>query len=196
MSERSTDCSMRRPVIQPSAPDKRARQRHDLADMAARLPRGDRTAEAADALLAEKFFDACAIRRKGANAFAVARFRLAPHIVGFGKQSPGFERHDIDVEVLGENGVNDRLILDPEAGREHQPPGDGLARRLEPAKQVQTAGAIRKLRRQHRRNRRGLGWCGKRDAGGGLGGHGNACKRGETPSDMEYYSLEKAITPR
>ncbi len=172
VSERSTDCSTRRPVIHPSAPaSARPAARpcgRGSTPAARRLNCGSRQCLARR----EVFFDAGAVRREGANAFAVARFRLAPDVMRFRKQSSRLQRYDVDIKILRENSVNDGLVLDPEAGREHEPPGDSLARRPQPAEQIQGAGAVRKLCCQHCRDGRGFGRCGKRDVGGGLSGHG------------------------
>ena len=93
-------------------------------------------------MLRHEGFDAQALRIECANAPAIARFGLAPHYVGFGKQPPGIEGDDVDGQILAQNGVRDGLVFEPEARGEHQPARDGAPRLRQPVNQIEIGKAV------------------------------------------------------
>ncbi len=95
------------------------------------------------ALVADQRFKRAALRHNGADVAAIAGLGRGPDVVGLGKQPAGVERDQIDIETLAEDGVADRLILNPEAGGEGEPAGDGLARGFDAAEQVERSGSLR-----------------------------------------------------
>ena len=63
----------------------------------------------------------------GTDAAPVTALRLRPQRMRLGKETPGVERHHVDVEAAFANPVKDELAFDAEAVREHDGAVDGLA---------------------------------------------------------------------
>lgn len=120
----------RRPVrgligAQPADPSRsagqRASERFDLAGCAAGMPRPNRNSETVYTLSRDKLFEPFVIGVHGSDAPTVSPLGLSPKGVRLGKQPPGIERDHVDFEFLCEDCVCNRLILDTEASREHDP---------------------------------------------------------------------------
>jgi len=99
----------------------RAIERLDLANMAAGESRIARSIKTVDPVLLDQRFEAFILRIDRADAPAVAALRLRPKLVALAKQPAGVECRNLNVDrVLGDQMEND-LILQTEAGREHDP---------------------------------------------------------------------------
>ena len=68
----------------------------------------------------------------GADAPAVALLGLLPELVGRREQPARVQGHHLDVEAAGEDEMGQRLVLEPEAGREHDPARHRCAQRGQP----------------------------------------------------------------
>lgn len=79
-------------------PGKRAVERLDLADVAAGEARLARGVETIDALRRHEAFERARLGVDGADAAAITLLGLFPGPVGLGKQPPGVERGELDVE--------------------------------------------------------------------------------------------------
>src|SRR5205085_12485397 len=111
---------------QPGHPGGRIRQCPvqwlDFADVAAIEPRRLAMVEAVDPGVGDPGGERPRVRVVGADALAVTLLGLLPELVGGRKEAAGVQRHHLDVEPAGEDDVGERLVLQPEAGREHDPP--------------------------------------------------------------------------
>ncbi len=104
-------------------PGERPAEGFDLAEAAAGLPRRHRMAEAVDALARDEFLLGDAFRRIGADADAVGRLGLGPHVVGLRVEPARIEGDDLGPPLGHGHGMGQRLILDAEAGREDEAAG-------------------------------------------------------------------------
>ena len=96
-------------------------------------------AEAEHPVAGDQRLDLLCVRRDQANANPVAQLGQLDRLEHFGKQAPGIEGEDIDLGAGLGDGVKDRLILEPEAGRERDaaldpPPhlADSIGQALDP----------------------------------------------------------------
>src|SRR5208337_4182921 len=123
--------SMRRLIgAQSGDPDfragQRASQRLDLARSATRFARFERVVKSIDALVRDQLLQGRGVGIESADAKAIFLFGARPDVVGFGKQSPGVEGDDFDVDFSRAESMGDGLVLDPETGGED----DAARRRL------------------------------------------------------------------
>ncbi len=108
-------------------------QRPDFAHLAAGLAVVDRLAEAEHAVAGDESLDLRGFRRDEPDAQAIANLGKLDGLKHLGKQAAGVEGENIDVGAGLGDGIEDRLIVETEAGREddpslHRPPyfGDAL----------------------------------------------------------------------
>lgn len=139
----------------------RALERRDLAHMATGAARGGRRAKAVAALPVDQRFEFVPVRNDGADAAAVAAFGFGPDVMGFRKQAASVEGDDVDSQRLGENGMADRLIFEPEAGGEDERPANGGADRCDALEQIERGGGHRQPARQGAGVVSIRGWGGK-----------------------------------
>src|SRR5260370_634068 len=121
-----------------------ARERFDLAQPAAPQPRLDRGAETVDAVLGNPCFDATALGEESLDAPSIVLLGLRPDLVRLREQAAGVEGHDLDAEVLGENSVADRLVLETRAGGEDEAARDCGAGGREPLVKAEAGAGTRK----------------------------------------------------
>src|SRR4029079_6284409 len=78
----------------------------------------DRMAKAVHAVAGDQLLDLCGLRRHEADTHAIAKLRKLDRLEHFGKQPSGIEGEHVDLGARFGNGVQDSLILEPEAGGE------------------------------------------------------------------------------
>ena len=141
-----------RGLFRPQAADprdgrgKRATERLQFAYRAARVARFKGSAESIDALVVNKPFQAVAVRKKPANTAAITRFRPAPKLVRFRKQSPSVEGDDVNRQILYEDCVRNGLILKAETRREHDSTRDVITDRRHALLKIKSCAFARQSR--------------------------------------------------
>ena len=123
-----------------------APERFDLAQPATSLPRLDRGTETVDAVLGNPCLDAAALGEERLDASSIVPLGLRPDLMGLREQAAGVEGHHLDREVLGKDGMSDRLVLETEAGGEDHTARDGGAGGGEPFAEVERPIGVRKPR--------------------------------------------------
>src|SRR5262249_24052596 len=72
------------------------------------------------------------LRIDRANASSEPLFGLGPQIVSLRKQPSGIESDEIDIDVVLNKHLQDDLVLQPEAGRKDDAPGNFLTQLAQP----------------------------------------------------------------
>src|SRR5690606_30074734 len=110
---------------------KRAVERADLADLAARLAVLDGEAEAVDAVARDELLDLARIREDDADLAVIAALAFLERVERLGEMAACIQREDVEIDARRGDGVKHRLILKAEAGREGYPARHRLGDRLE-----------------------------------------------------------------
>jgi len=114
------------------------RERLDLTNRAAGMPRLDGGSKAVHTLARDKCFEPFVIGVQGSDAPTIASFGIDPELVGLGKEAASVETGNFDLEVLGEDGIRDGLVLDAKTGCEHDSAHDLSARHRKAMRQVKS----------------------------------------------------------
>src|SRR5215469_2499155 len=110
---------------------KRPSERLDLAQGTAGLAGDDRGAEAVDTVLRDPSLDAPLLGQPRLDAAPIALLGLRPDLVRFREQAASIEGHDVDRQILRQDGVTDRLVLEAKACREDDAAANDAACRSE-----------------------------------------------------------------